>query len=112
MNQQIIITRNDEGIELEVQFINNKKKPVDITGCTVEVAFKNPMKEVEQHQAYIKDYAKGIAGIILDRQMTYSSGLWSTYWSAITETGFVTSQEAINYYVMSRYGGADSEENS
>ena len=109
MNEQIVITRNDEGIELEVQFINSKKKPVDITDCTVEIGFKNPLGVVIPVQAYIINYNNGTAGVMLDKSMTNINGLWSTYWSAINETGFVTAQEAIYYFILPRYGGADND---
>lgn len=108
-NEQIVITRNDEGIELEVQFIDSKKKPVDLTGCTVEVGIRNPLLSVTQVQAYIINATNGTAGIILDKSMTNTLGLWSTYWSAINETGFVTAQEAIYYFILPRYGGADND---
>ena len=109
MNESIVITRNDEGIELEVQFINSKKKAVDITGCTVEVAFKNPLSEMDHKQPYIKDYKTGTVGIILDKSSTNVGGLWTTYWSAISEDGFVTAQESIYYFVLPRYGGVDND---
>lgn len=109
MNEQIIITRNNEGIEIEVQFINNKKKAVDITGCTVEVTFKNPLMKLDHQQAYIKDYKNGTCGIILDKTTTGVNGLWTTYWSAIDGDGFVTAQESIYYFVLPRYGGVDND---
>ena len=59
-NEQIVITRNDEGIELEVQFIDSKKKPIDITGCTVEIGFKNPSGVVTIVQAYIINYNNAV----------------------------------------------------
>lgn len=108
-NEQIVITRNDEGIELEVQFIDNKKKPIDITGCTVEIGFKNPLGEVVPVQAYVQNYINGTVGVILDKSHTNTNGLWSTYWSAINGDGFVTAQEAIYYFVLPRFGGADND---
>lgn len=105
MNEQIVITNNNNGIEIEVQFIDSKKKPVDITDCTVEVVFKNPNEEVTLEQAYIKNYSKGTCGFILNTEQTNISGLWSTYWSATREDGFVTAQEAIYYYVLPMHGG-------
>lgn len=105
MNEQIVITKNNSGIELEVQFIDNKKKPIDITGCTVEIAFKDPNGEVTEHQAYIKNYTNGTCGFMLEIEQTNIANLWSTYWSATREDGFVTAQEAIYYYVIPMYGG-------
>lgn len=109
MNEQIVITRNNEGIELEVQFIDNKKKPVDITGCIVEIGIKNPNGEVVETQAYIKNYTNGIAGFMLMKSQTNINGLWSTYWSAVKDDGFVTAQEAVYYFVLPKFGGADNE---
>ena len=37
MAKQIIVTQNDYGIELETQFLDDKKKPLDITGYDVWV---------------------------------------------------------------------------
>lgn len=105
MNEQIIITQNNYGIEIEVQFTDNKKKPIDITGCTVEVAFKDPTGKVVPKEAYIINYKNGTCGFMLGEDETNITNLWSTYWSAITEDGFVTAQEAIYYYVLPMYGG-------
>lgn len=112
MSEQVIITRLNEGIEIEVQFLDNKKKPVDITGCTIEVGILNPNLQLEMVQANIKDYTNGIALLVLERKDTTINGLWSTYWSAIKENGYVTSQEAVYYFVVPRFGGNDNEENS
>lgn len=108
MNEQIVITKNNYGIEIEVDFIDSKKKPVDITGCTVEVSFVNPNGVVDEVAiANVVNYSSGKASIILDKELTNIEGLWSSYWSAIKdETGFVTAQEAIYYYILPENGGA------
>lgn len=108
MNEQIVITKNNYGIELIVEFIDSKKKPVDITGCTVEVSFVNPNGVVDEvAYANVTNYTNGTASIILDKELTNIEGLWSSYWSAINEeTQFVTAQEAIYYYVLPENGGA------
>lgn len=112
MAEQIVITRNNEGIELEVQFLDNKKKAIDITGCTVEVGILNPNLQIEMVQAYIKNYTDGIVGLILEKKDTSINGLWKTYWSAIREDGYVTGQEAVYYFILPKFGGIDNEENS
>ena len=108
MNEQIVITKNNYGIELIVNFIDNKKKKVDITGCTVEVNFVNPNKEVnETVQAHIISYTNGECSIILDKELTNIEGLWTAYFNAIQDdTGYVTAQEAIYYFVLPENGGA------
>lgn len=110
--EQIIITRLNKGIELEVQFLDIKKKPVDITGCTIEVNILNPNMQMDIVNANIKDYKNGIALLMLEEKDTNTNGLWSTYWSAIREDGYVTSQEAVYYFVVPRFGGIENEENS
>lgn len=111
-NEQIVITRNNEGIELEVQFRDSKKKPVDITNCNVEITFINPNKEEITRQAYIKDYVNGICGFILNKEFTNIKGLWNTYWSAYNDDNFITGQEALYYFIIPMYGGVEDEENS
>lgn len=109
MNDQIIITKNNYGIELIVNFIDSKKKPVDITGCTVEVTFINPNGvQDEDVNAVITSYTGGQASIILDKELTNIEGLWKSYWSAISgETSFVTAQEAVYYFILPEFGGAN-----
>lgn len=112
MNEQIIITKNNNGIEIQVQFIDSKKKPVDLEGSSVEISFKDPNENITTTSGYKIDSNNGIVGIVLDESKTNTEGLWSSYWSSITEDGFVTGQEAIYYYVMPEYGGVSNEENN
>lgn len=109
MNEPIIITKGNHGIELIVDFIDSKKKPVDITGCTVEVTFINPGGvQDEDVNAVITNYISGQASVILDNELTNIEGLWKSYWSAIKDdTGYVTAQEAIYYFVLPQFGGAN-----
>lgn len=109
MNEQIVITKNNHGIEIIVNFIDSKKKPVDISNCSVEITFVNPENKKELFtDAQVLDYVNGKVSIILSKEMTNMEGLWSTYWSAIKDdTGFVTAQEAIYYYVLPENGGAE-----
>jgi len=108
MNEQIVITKGNYGIELLVDFIDNKKKSVDITGCFVEATFVNPNKEIEQEvQAFVTNYTEGQASVILNSNLTKIEGLWSVYFNAIQgDTGYVTTQEAIYYFVLPENGGA------
>lgn len=112
MKEQIVITRLNEGIEIEVQFLDSKKKPIDITGCVIEVDIFDPNSNRETVQANIKDYRNGIALIMLEKKNTNTNGLWKTYWTAVTENGYVTGQEAVYYFIVPRFGGIDNEENS
>lgn len=109
MSDQIIITKNNYGIELIVNFIDNKKKKIDITGCTVEVAFIDPTDTVHEYvNAFVSSYENGEVSVILDKELTSIEGLWKSYWSAIKdETGFVTAQEAVYYFVLPQFGGAN-----
>ena len=49
MAKQIIVTQNDYGIELETQFVDDKKKPLDITGYEVRVKIIYDDKTIVWH---------------------------------------------------------------
>lgn len=103
MNEQIVLTKNDNGIEIEAQFVNDKKKPVDITGLDIEINIKYPDNSVVLEKGYVIDHKDGRAGFMLEKKNTEQIGLYSMYWSCI-EDGYLTTQEAIYYYVLEKFG--------
>ena len=109
MNEQIILTQDDFGIEVQMQFITNKKIPIDITGCSVEIVFVKPDETVVKGYAYIIDSILGKCGFVLEDIHTKLEGLYKTYWSVTDINEFVTAQEALYYYVVAKHGGNTME---
>lgn len=105
MNEQITLSQYDSGIEIQVQFINIKKVPINITGCNVEIVFVYPDSTKVRKNAYLIDEVTGQCGYVLTNEFTNQSGLYSSYWSATDENGFITAQEALYYYVVDYNGG-------
>ena len=105
MNEQIILTQNNYGVEIQTQFTTNKKVPINITNCSVEVTFVLPDNTSKHEYAYMVDAQLGICGFILEQDHTKNSGLHKTYWSVTDENGFITAQEEVYYYVKEAYGG-------
>lgn len=111
MAEQIIISQGDSGIEIATTFVN-KKIPVDITGCTVDIAFVYPSGEVRHTNGQIVNAAQGKASYVLADIDTEETGLVATYWKVIDDNSEVTAQEEIYYYVREYLGGAVIEENN
>ena len=109
MNEQIILTQNDFGIEIQMQFINNKKIPIDITECSIEITFVLPDNTVINEYAYITDNVLGKCSFILKNIHTKLSGLYKTYWSVTDTDEFITTQEALYYFVLPVHGGNTTE---
>ena len=105
MAKQIIITEGDYGIELQVQFLDSSKNPVDLTDCFVEIDFVNPNSELSTKQAQIVDYINGRCSYILTTSETNLTDLWKTYWKVFNDNNYITAQEEIYYYVKSKDGG-------
>lgn len=105
MSDSIIITRDDYGIELSVQFVNNKKKPIDITGQTVDVIVVNPNGDKTSHDAYLTEPLNGKCGIILTENETSVLGLYSAFFSLRDEDNNVTAQEDLYYFIKDKHGG-------
>lgn len=106
MNEQIVITYGDNGIEIGCTFLDSKKKPVDVTGKVIDVNIVDPQSNRLSMEAYILNPTGGSVAIILDSELTSVEGLWKTYWSCYDDDGYVTAQEAIYYFVLPMYGGA------
>lgn len=106
-NEQIVITEGNSGIEIQVQFLDNKKKPIPIlTGDSIEICFVSPYKDKHFNQAYVIDAPNGVCGYILDTDRTDITKLWNTYWSLTNDASEVTAQERLVYYVLPKHGGA------
>lgn len=106
MNEQIIITYGNSAIELEVSLINSKKKPINITGYSVEIDFISPSNNKKTVQGAIVDEVNGICSYILEPEFTSEEGLWETYWNCYDEYGYLTTQEAVYYFILPKNGGA------
>ena len=113
MAQQIIITKDNYGIELECCFVDAKKKVLDITGCSVEVAIMNPSGEqVELDQAVVKSANVGLCSYVLQSKHTADEGLYTSIWTVTDENGYVTAQENVYYFVKERLQSSDSSDNT
>ena len=107
MAKQIIVTQNDYGIELETQFVNDKKKPLDITGYDVRVKIIYDDKTIDTISAGHKDSVNGIAYIVLEKEHLINAGLHTSVWSVIDEDEHVTAQENVYYFVKDVEGSED-----
>ena len=109
MAQQIIITKDNYGIELECYFVDAKKKVLDITGYSVEVAIMNPSGEqVELDQAVVKSANVGLCSYVLQSKHTADEGLYTSVWTVTDENGYVTAQENVYYFVKERLQSSDT----
>ena len=110
MAKQIILTQNNFGIPIELQFISNTNSPIDLTDKTVEVAISYDGVIIDVIQAIISSYTDGTAYIVTTTKHTKDVGLYTTYWSVKDEFGYVTAQSDLYYYVKEEYNGAESDE--
>ena len=107
MAKQIIVTQNDYGIELETQFVDDKKKPLDITDYDVRVKVIYDDKTIDTILAGHKDSVNGIAYIVLEKEHLINAGLHTSVWSVVDEDEHVTAQENIYYFVKDVEGSED-----
>ena len=107
MAKQIIVTQNDYGIELETQFVDDKKKPLDITGYDVRVKIIYDDKTIDTVLAEHKDSINGIAYIVLEKEHLINAGLHTSVWSVVDEDEHVTAQENVYYFVKDVEGSED-----
>ena len=105
MAKQIILTQNNFGIPIELQFIDDKNKPIDVSNKTVEVAISYDGSIIDILQAIINSHKNGIAYIFIDKIHTKDVGLYTTYWSVKDSNGYVTAQSDLYYYVKEEYNG-------
>ena len=107
MAKQIIVTQNDYGIELETQFVDDKKKPLDITDYDVRVKVIYDDKTIDTILAEHKDSVNGIAYIVLEKEHLINAGLHTSVWSVVDEDEHVTAQENVYYFVKNVEGSED-----
>ena len=107
MAKQIIVTQNDYGIELETQFVDDKKKPLDITDYDVRVKVIYDDKTIDTVLAEHKDSVNGIAYIVLEKEHLINAGLHNSVWSVVDEDEHVTAQENVYYFVKDVEGSED-----
>ena len=108
MAKQIILTQNNFGIPIELQFVSNTNSPIDLTDKIVEVAISYDGTVIDVLQAIISSYTNGTAYIIVNTKHTSNVGLYTTFWSVRDEYGYITAQEDLYYYVKGEYNGAEN----
>ena len=108
MAKQIILTQNNFGIPIELQFMSNTNSPIDLTDKTVEVAISCDGTVIDVLQATISSYTNGTAYIIVNTKHTSNVGLYTTFWSVRDKYGYITAQSDLYYYVKEEYNGASS----
>lgn len=105
-NEQIILTQYNYGVELKVQFLDNKKKPVPMeANDTCEISIVYPDKTKDSFEAYSISPQDGIWGFILGEKQTTQVGLSFSYWSIVDENNNITAQEGLTYYTLAKDGG-------
>ena len=110
MAKQIILTQNNFGIPIELQFVSNTNSPVDLTDKTVEVAISYDGTIIDVLQAIISSYTNGTAYIVTTTRHTSNVGLYTTFWSVKDKYGYITAQEDLYYYVKGEYNGAENND--
>ena len=108
MAKQIILTQNNFGIPIELQFMSNTNSPIDLTGKTVEVAISYDGTIIDVLQATISSYTNGTVYIVTTTKHTSNVGLYTTFWSVKDKNGYITAQEDLYYYVKEEYNGAET----
>ena len=108
MAKQIILTQNNFGIPIELQFVSNTNSPIDLTDKIVEVAISYDGTIIDVLQATISSYTDGTAYIVTTTRHTSNVGLYTTYWSVKDEYGYITAQSDLYYYVKEEYNGDES----
>ena len=107
-NQQIIVTEGDFGVEILTQFIDTNKKPVPIEGCSCKIKFAYDGNVITEKTGIVIDEPKGIVSVVLDKEETQYSGLWTSYWICYDQFNNVTTTENIYYYVQPAIGSINN----
>lgn len=107
-NQQIIVTEGDFGVEILTQFIDTEKKPVPIEGCSCKIKFAYDGNVISEKIGVVIDEPKGIVSVILDKEETQYSGLWTSYWICYDQFNNITTTENIYYYVQPAIGSVNN----
>ena len=109
MAKQIILTQNNFGIPIELQFVSDTNSPIDLTDKIVEVAISYDGTIIDVLQATISSYTNGTAYIVTTTRHTSNVGLYTTFWSVKDKSGYITTQSDLYYYVKEEYNGAVSD---
>ena len=109
MAKQIILTQNNFGIPIELQFVSDTNSPIDLTDKIVEVAISYDGTIIDVLQATISSYTNGTAYIVTTTRHTSNVGLYTTFWSVKDKYGYITAQSDLYYYVKEEYNGAVSD---
>lgn len=110
MAKQIIVTKDNYGIEIIATLVNQNKENVDVTGQIVEVVIVDDNDTIiDKVEAQHINSSKGIVSITLQKEHTSTIGLYKTYWSALDKNNNVTAQEDIYYYCKDKNGGASND---
>ena len=107
-NQQIIVTEGDFGVEILTQFIDTNKKPIPIEGCSCKIKFAYDGNIISEKTGVVIDEPKGIVSVVLDKEETQYSGLWTSYWICYDQFNNVTTTENIYYYVQPAIGSVNN----
>lgn len=107
-NQQIIVTEGDFGVEILTQLIDTNKKPVPIEGCSCKIKFAYDGNVITEKTGVVIDEPKGIVSVILDKEETQYSGLWTSYWVCYDQFNNITTTENIYYYVQPYVGSVNN----
>lgn len=109
MAKQIVVTKDNYGIEIIATLVNKNKESVDVTGQIVEVVIVDDNDTIiDKVEAQHINSSRGIVSITLQKEHTSTIGLYKTYWSALDENNNVTAQEDIYYYCKDKNGGASN----
>ena len=96
MAKQIIVTKDNYGIEIVASLVNQNKESVDVTGQIVEVVIVDDNDTIiDKVEAQHINSSKGVVSITLQKEHTSTIGLYKTYWSALDKNNNVTAQEEI-----------------
>ena len=99
MAKQIIVAKGDYGIEIEVQFVDDKKKPLNITNYDVRVDVIYNDESIDTCYATHKNALNGTCSIVLDKTHTSEEGLYKVAYCVIDSNERVATQEELYYYV-------------
>lgn len=99
-NEQIILTQGDYGIEIQVQFLDSKKKPVNGTGCQAEVTFVNILNPKYTKLGNAINETLGLYSFLITEEETKNIGLTTTFWRLVSNDSYVTAQETLNYFTL------------
>ena len=111
MAKQIILTQNDYGIELEMQLVDDKKRPISTNGYNVKANIIYDNKVIDTIIATCKDEDETISYIILEKEHLKNVGLHTVVWSVVDEDEHITAQEDLYYFVKETKVTSDNNDN-